>query len=127
MCKRGAPAKSGAERCKLSRARELLGRRSKVQGARSNRVDGRQAWLCSQCAGNLIEESTCSWAVRSEVDQSESELADVLDMMRSNGGCGGDAGRHKVECRVESYKASPAAATTRACEVKAGGRRRRKN
>lgn len=65
------------KRSKLSRAKELLGRRSKVRGARSNRVDRRQAWLCSQCAGNLIEESTCSWAVRSEVDQSESELADV--------------------------------------------------
>lgn len=65
------------KRSKLSRAKELLGRRFKVRGARNNRVDGRQAWLCSQCAGNLIEESTCSWAVRSEVDQSESELADV--------------------------------------------------
>lgn len=77
MCKRGAPTESGAERSKLSRAKELLRRRSKVRGARNNRVDGKQAWLCSQCAGNLIEESTCSWAVRSEVDQSESELADV--------------------------------------------------
>lgn len=80
MCKRECTKQDRMQkRSKLSRAKELLGRRSKVRGARNNRVDGdqMQAWLCSQCAGNLIEESTCSWAVKSEVDQSESELADV--------------------------------------------------